>query len=181
MAPSLLKVDGALASEASACSSAVALKLKRSGPVKKYYFLLAAVLLISSLASIGSATTFADDSSEFTPLNNKDILTMVERHLETGAIVQAIQSSSCTFDTFPPVLREMKRRGVPEEVLQAMVAAPYGPSVKSSSRDDLGEQPIYHFAEQLKQMGFVAPSVSGRGSRPNRQIRARVDRPRQRS
>lgn len=148
--------------------------------MKRHYLLLAAVLLIASLASIGSAATFADDSSEFTPLNNKDILTMVGRHLETEAIVLAIQASPCTFDTFPPVLREMKRRGVPEVVLQAMVEAPYGPSVKSSSKDDLGEQPIYHYAEQLKQLGFLTPLASSRGFQPTRQTRARASsRPRQ--
>ena len=71
----------------------------------------------------------------------------------------------------------MKRRGVPEAVLQAMVEAPYGPSIKSSSRDDLGEQPIYHYAEQLKAMGFLTPSASGRGLQPStRQGRTRASR-----
>ncbi|HKR61411.1 MAG TPA: hypothetical protein VJS64_16980 [Pyrinomonadaceae bacterium] len=141
--------------------------------MKKPYLLLAAVLLIASLASVASAAgNVADDSSEFTPLNNKDILLMVQQHVETEAIVKAIKVSPCTFDTFPPVLREMKRRGVPEAVLKAMVDAPYGPSVQASSRDDLGEQPIYHYAEQLKQLGFLAPLSSGRGL-PTRQARAR--------
>ncbi len=118
--------------------------------MKRPYLLLAAFLLIVPLASVASAFgQFSDDPSDFTPLNNKDILVMVERKLEAETIVQAIKSSPCTFDTFPPVLREMKRRGVPEAVLQAMAEAPYGPSLKSSSRDDLGEQPIYHYAEHL--------------------------------
>ncbi len=150
--------------------------------MKRPYLLLAAFLLIVPLTSVASAFgQFPDDPSAFTPLNNKDILVMVERKLETEAIVQAIKSSPCTFDTFPPVLREMKLRGVPEVVLQAMAEAPYGPSVKSSSRDDLGEQPIYHYAEQLKQLGFVTPLASGRGSQPSRQSRARASRPRQRT
>lgn len=148
--------------------------------MKRHYLLLAAFLLIASLASSAFAGPSVDDSSEFTPLNNKDILVMVERHLETEAIVNTIKNSPCTFDTFPPVLREMKRRGVPEAVLQAMVEAPYGPSVKSSSRDDLGEEPIYHYAEQLKAMGFLAPVPSGRGLQPTRQGRAsRASRSRQ--
>lgn len=145
--------------------------------MKRHYLLLAAFLLIGSLASSAVAGPSPDDSSEFTPLNNKDILAMVERRLETEVIVNAIKSSPCTFDTFPPVLREMKRRGVPEAVLQAMVEAPYGPSVKGSSRDDLGEQPIYHYAEQLKAMGFLTPSASGRGLQPStRQGRTRASR-----
>lgn len=147
--------------------------------MKRPYLLIAALLLIAPLATNATAFTglFPDDS-DFTPLNNKDILVMVERKVETDAIVRAIESSPCTFDTFPPVLREMKRLGVPEAVLQAMSEAPYGPSIKSSSRDDLGEQPIYHYAEQLKQMGFLTPLSTSRSSQ--RQTRARASKPRQR-
>ncbi len=151
--------------------------------MKKHCLLLTACLLIGSLASSAFAVPSRDDSSGFTPLNNQDILTMVERHVDTEAIVKAIKSSSCTFDTFPPVLREMKRRGVPESVLQAMVEAPYGPSENRVAADDLaelGERPIYHYIEQLKQLGFVTPSVAARRPQP-RQSRARVSRPRQRS
>ena len=143
--------------------------------MKRPFLLLAAFVLLASLASVASAAgSSSDDSSEFTPLNNKDILLMVQQHVETEAIVKAIQASPCTFDTFPPVLREMKRRGVPEAVLKAMVEAPYGPSVQASSRDDLGEQPIYHYAEQLKQMGYLTPLGSGRGLPQSRQARART-------
>ena len=147
--------------------------------MKRPFLLLAAFVLLASLASVASAAgSVSDDSSEFTPLNNKDILLLVQQHVEVDAIVKAIKASPCTFDTFPPVLREMKRRGVPEAVLKAMVDAPYGPSVKDSSRDDLGEQPIYHYAEQLKQMGFLTPLGSGRGLQTARQARARSSRPR---
>ncbi len=117
---------------------------------------------------------------DVTPLGNKDIVLMVEHKVETELIIKAIKSSPCTFDTFPPVLKEMKRQGVPEEVLQAMLEAPYGPSSESKAKDDLGEQPIYHYAEQLKQMGLLMPVISGRGL-PSRQTRARATRSRQRS
>lgn len=146
--------------------------------MKRHYLLLAAFLLLAPLASIALAGPSLDDSG-FTPLNNKDILEMVQRKVETQAIVLAIQSSPCTFDTFPPVLLEMKRRGVPEAVLMAMVEAPYGPSLQSISKDDLGEEPIYHYAEQLKAMGILTPP-SGRRSQTARQSRARASRPRQR-
>ena len=148
--------------------------------MKRHYLLFATFLLIAPLVSgVSAFGQISSDTSEFTPLNNKDILLMVERRVEPEEIVKTIKSSACTFDTFPPILREMKRRGVPESILQAMVDAPYGPSVKSSSRDDLGEQPIYHYAEQLKQMGFLTPLGSGRGLQPSRQSRARASRPRQ--
>jgi len=58
-----------------------------------------------------------------------------------------------------------------------MVDAPYGPSVTNSSREDMGEEPIYHYAEQLKQMGYLNPVSTSRGLEPMR-ARARASRSR---
>ncbi len=120
--------------------------------------------------------------TDITPLSNKDVLTMVQKNVPEEAIIRAITSSPCTFDTFPPVLKDMKRRGVSDAVLQAMIEAPYGPSTVDKSKDDLGEdgQPIYHYADQLRAMGYISPSAVGRASRYNRQSRARASRSRQR-
>ena len=133
--------------------------------MKTEKLLLAASLLLILLPSMAAAQS---GDAAVTPLNNKDVLVMVEKKVETETIIKTIKSSPCTFDTFPPMLKEMKRRGVPEAVLQAMVEAPYGPSVANSSKDDLGESPIYHYAEQLKQMGFLNPVPTGRGLAPMR-------------
>ena len=105
---------------------------------------------------------------------------MVQNHLSEEAIVNAIKSSPCTFDTFPPVLKDMKRRGVPDAVLQAMVDAPYGPSVQEMnvSKDELGEQPIYHYADQLKAMGYISPTTVSRSSYQRQNARARASRTR---
>lgn len=114
------------------------------------------------------------------PLSNKDIVFMVDQKLDSEAIIKTIKSSPCTFDTFPPLLKEMKRRGVPDEVLEAMVEAPYGPSLKSrETRDDLGEEPIYHYADQLKQLGYIAPMSTGRRAPSSRRSRASRSRDRQ--
>ena len=149
--------------------------------MKRHYSLLIAAVIVLLGSAASSSAQVSSDGSELTPLNNKDVLEMVEHQLQPEAIVQTIRVSACTFDTFPPILKEMKRRGVPETVLQAMVEAPYGPSTKNISRDDLGEQAIYHYTEHLKQMGFVMPTASGRGLQPYRRTRARASRPRQRS
>jgi len=133
--------------------------------VKTQRLLLAATLLLTLVPSMAAAQS---GETEVTPLSNKDVLLMVEKKVETGTIVKTIKSSPCTFDTFPPLLKEMKRRGVPEPVLLAMLEAPYGPSIANSSKDDLGESPIYHYAEQLKQMGFMTPVPTGRGLAPMR-------------
>ena len=102
--------------------------------------------------------------TDITPLSNKDVLLMVQNHLSEEVIIKVIKTSPCTFDTFPPVLKDMKRRGVSDAVLQAMVDAPYGPSLSNMSKNDGGAQPIYHYADQLRQMGYITPSTVGRGS-----------------
>jgi len=60
-------------------------------------------------------------------LRNADILQMVEDRVKPGVIVARIMSSHCNFDIFPPVLRELKRRGVPDNVILAMQSVPVGP------------------------------------------------------
>jgi hypothetical protein len=47
--------------------------------------------------------------------------------VKPGEIVTTIWVSECHFDIFPPVLRDLKMRGVPPTVLKAMTIAPYGP------------------------------------------------------
>ena len=143
--------------------------------MKTQNLLLAATVMLTLLpmAALGQS------AEAVTTLNNRDVLLMVEKRVGVEAIVTTIKSSACTFDTFPPLLKEMKRRGVPEAVLKAMLEAPYGPSVANSSKDDLGETPIYHYAEQLRQMGVLNPVPSGRGLAPmrarGRTSRARVE------
>jgi len=61
-----------------------------------------------------------------TSLTNADILTMVRAKLPANLIVEKINTTSCNFDTFPSVLAELKYKGVPDEVLMAMVQAPHG-------------------------------------------------------
>jgi hypothetical protein len=140
---------------------------------------LAMGLFLSLTPSLAAAPA---GDADITPLSNKDVLIMVQQRVSEEAIIKAIQSSPCTFDTFPPVLKDMKRRGVPESVLQAMLQAPYGPATttQTASRDDLGEQPIYHYADQLRQMGYIAPSQASRNNRYPRQDRTRASRNRRR-
>jgi hypothetical protein len=124
----------------------------------------------------------AAGEADITPLSNKDVLVMVQKHVSEEVIIKAIKTSPCTFDIFPPVLQDMKRRGVSDAVLQAMIEAPYGPAVQTaaSSADELGEQPIYHYADQLTRLGYIAPSTSrrqpARFPRRNDRMRATRDR-----
>lgn len=61
------------------------------------------------------------------PLRNGDIIRMVEEGKKSSDIIGKIFTSHCSFDIFPPVLRDLKRRGVPDTVLLAMKSAPDGP------------------------------------------------------
>ena len=145
--------------------------------MKKAFLPLAIGLLLLTPSFVAALP----DATDVTPLSNKDVLTMVQNRVPEESILQAIKSSPCTFDTFPPVLKDMKRRGVSDAVLQAMINAPYGPSAVSTSTDDLPgeEQPIYHYADQLKTLGYISPSAvrrargfprqSSRASRNRRQ------------
>src|SRR6185436_20723180 len=46
---------------------------------------------------------------------------------KSDQIIGKIFTSHCQFDIFPPVLRDLKRRGVPDTVILAMKSAPNGP------------------------------------------------------
>jgi hypothetical protein len=91
---------------------------------------LALVLFVFSLP-----VAFAQD---ITPLTNGDIVTMVKAKLPPALIIEKINTSSCAFDTFPSVLAELKYRGVPDEVLMAMVKAPRGVRPKPTVRESDG-------------------------------------------
>lgn len=140
--------------------------------MKKLYLLLTAVLIAGGSSAIAVASPM-----DVTSLSNKDVVMMVEQKLGTEAIVKAIKSSPCTFDTFPSVMKELKRRGVPEEVLEAMIDAPYGPAAENLNTEDVAaDEPIYHFTENIKQ--FLSPLNTGRrqSSTPSRARSARSTR-----
>ncbi len=59
-------------------------------------------------------------------LTNKEVLELVKAEVSAEVIVAKIKVSRCNFDTDPTVLSELKRNGVSNEVLKAMIEAPYG-------------------------------------------------------
>jgi hypothetical protein len=54
-------------------------------------------------------------------LTNNDILGMVKAGVAAEIIVAKIKNSSCSFDTTPAALEELKRAGVPDNVVLTMV------------------------------------------------------------
>ena len=60
-------------------------------------------------------------------LHNSNVLSMYQDGMNPDVIISKIVTSRCDFDIFPPVLRELRMRGVPDKVLMAMVKVPHGP------------------------------------------------------
>jgi hypothetical protein len=88
--------------------------------------LVVAVLLLANCAlAFGQAKAPPGEPTPF--LRNNDVLRMMNAGLKPGAIIAKILTSYCNFDIFPPVLQDLKRRGVPVAVLLAMKAVPSGP------------------------------------------------------
>ena len=135
----------------------------------------ALLLMLAPSAAYAQQGSINNLAADVTPLSNKDVLGMVENHLSESEIVVAINSSPCVFDTFPPVLEDLKRRGVPELVLKAMLKAPYGPSAKTQL-EELDEEAIYHYADQLRQRNMLSSPAVGRGSDTRRAARTRGSR-----
>ena len=65
-------------------------------------------------------------------LRNTDVIHMHKAGVKPGEIIATIWISECRFDIFPPVLRDLKMRGVPDSVLKAMTQAPYGPPTNAT-------------------------------------------------
>ena len=57
------------------------------------------------------------------PITNADVVSMTKSGLAEQTIILAIQQGSTTFDTSPQALVELKKAGVPDAVLNAMLSA----------------------------------------------------------
>lgn len=93
----------------------------------KHWFTVAALLLLPG----SSIETFAQapkaQPRPIRTLRNRDVLQMVRTGMKSDLVIANILTSPCNFDVFPPVLDDLKRRGVPENVLQVMSVVPNGP------------------------------------------------------
>lgn len=72
------------------------------------------------------------NSPEVTRLTNKDIVELVKAGLSSDVIIAKIKTSRCNFNTDVPVLAELRKTGVPNEVIKAMIEAPYGPPIQTT-------------------------------------------------
>lgn len=93
---------------------------------RKHWLTMAALLLLTI-----PVQTFAQapqpQPHTMRLLRNRDILLMAQNGVKSHVIIATIMTSHCAFDIFPPVLEDLKRRGVPENVLHFMSVVPNGP------------------------------------------------------
>ncbi|HEU4835107.1 MAG TPA: hypothetical protein VFS90_11850 [Pyrinomonadaceae bacterium] len=92
----------------------------------KHWLIIALVLLLTTPAETFGQSPKAQTRSARI-LTNRDVLLMVHKGMNSDLIIATVLTSACNFDVFPPVLDDMKRRGVPENVLQVMSVVPNGP------------------------------------------------------
>lgn len=95
--------------------------------MKMKNILLIGVLLLTN-ATVGFAQAILHIEGRTRVMRNADVLTLVRRGVPAAEIINRIRSSACGFDTFPPVQRDLRRRGVPAAVIEAMTMAPNGPA-----------------------------------------------------
>lgn len=87
--------------------------------------LIPLLLLLASIKICGQVPPSPDAAIRL--MRNGDVIRMVEDGVKPGVIIANILTSHCNFDIFPPVLRDLRRRGVPDTVILAMKMAPNGP------------------------------------------------------
>lgn len=92
----------------------------------KHWLVIVVVLLFTiSAETLGQISKSQPRSARI--LTNRDVLSMAHKGMRSDLIIATILTTSCNFDIFPPVLDDLKRRGVPENVLQVMSVVPNGP------------------------------------------------------
>jgi len=94
--------------------------------------LLVVLAFIITCCSLTLAQTDSRTRGTTRILNNRSILHMHEAGIKPSDIIATISTSECRFDTFPPVLHDLERRGVAASVLNAMALAPYGPPTRAT-------------------------------------------------
>jgi hypothetical protein len=111
----------------------------------KHWLAIAAVLVLTSSPELIAQIPKPQPVSTRI-LTNRDILQMVRNGMQSHLIIANIMTSKCNFDVFPPVLEDLKRRGVPENILHFMSVVPNGPP----NLPEAGQQSAEAFLRTVK-------------------------------
>ena len=98
-------------------------------------------------------------------LTNKDVVGMLNAGLAPDVVVAKIKSSACDFDTSPTVLETLKKTGVPDEVVVAMVQAPKrtpaSPSESQRARVYVTDSQSWSIVGWSQSHGSISSTPSG--------------------
>jgi len=134
--------------------------LLRRSSLRKYLYTVPLALILFT------PTVCAQDN--VVELTNADVLSMVRNKVSPDSIIEKIQTSRCHFDTFPTVISELRYRGVPEEILVAMVEAPIGRPTKQVQKKTAQTEPTPPTGSGTTQASNPAPatrSVTAQGEK----------------
>jgi hypothetical protein len=99
----------------------------------RHWLEIAFLFLLLTNCSIALGQNQTPALTQIRPLTNNDVIRMVERGEKPTQVIGKIFTSHCNFDVFPPVLADLKRRGVPDTVL------PYGPPALADVNSNLAQ------------------------------------------
>jgi hypothetical protein len=80
-------------------------------------------------------TPAATTATTTSALTNADVLQMLKAGLAPEIIKAKIKASVTRFDTSPDTLQELKKAGVPDAIILAMVQAPFGGNAASAANE----------------------------------------------
>lgn len=89
--------------------------MRRNGSMARS--VVVAVVVLSALVALMHAPTMAQD-----PLTNAEVVKLVKAGLPESVIIQKIRTSGRNFDTSTDGLIALKQQGVPDKVIEAMLA-----------------------------------------------------------
>ena len=130
--------------------------------------LIPLLLLLVSIEVSGQTTPSPDATVRM--MRNGDVIRMVEDGVKSGVIIANILTSHCNFDIFPPVLRDLRRRGVPDTVVAAMKMAPNGPPALKEIDPKTPTPPTVTIPAGTAIEVETARATSSRNSPPNTRI-----------
>ena len=130
--------------------------------------LIPLLLLLASIKVFGQAPTSPDAPVRL--MRNSDVIRMVDDGVKPGVIIANILTSHCNFDIFPPVLRDLRRRGVPDTVIVAMKMAPNGPPALKDVEPPIARPPSVTIPAGTVVEVETATATSSRNAPPGTRI-----------
>ena len=130
--------------------------------------LIPLLLLLASIKVCAQEPTSPDAPIRY--MRNGDVIRMVEDAVKPGVIIANILTSHCNFDLFPPVLRDLRRRGVPDTVILAMKMAPNGPPALIDVNPPKARPPAVTIPAGTLIEVETATATSSRNARPGTSI-----------